>query len=99
MLQQIDIIKYLQENKIFFYNNFNIVKIGIFGSYAREEQNEKSDLDIIIEMPKGTENIFEKKEALRQNLQLQFKIDIDICRECAIKPMFRDIILKEAKYV
>lgn len=99
MLNQHDIINYLRENKQYYYDNFNITKIGIFGSYARQEQNEKSDLDIIIQLPKGTENIFEKKELLRENLQNHFKIDIDICRDCAIKPLFREVILKEAIYV
>ena len=29
--------------------NFKVKSIGIFGSYAREEQTEKSDIDLLVE--------------------------------------------------
>jgi len=31
-------------------DRFKIIKIGIFASYAREEQTEKSDIDILIKL-------------------------------------------------
>jgi predicted nucleotidyltransferase len=74
-------------------------KIGIFGSYARNEQTATSDIDFIIEMPRGTENIFEKKQLLKQMLKNYFRCEIDICRERSIKPIFKEYILKEAIYV
>jgi predicted nucleotidyltransferase len=51
MIQQNEIITYLKENKDLFQRQFNIIKIGIFGSFARNEQTENSDIDIIFEMP------------------------------------------------
>ena len=45
-----EIIVYLKENKDIFHNLFGIRKIGIFGSYAREEQTDLSDIDILIDM-------------------------------------------------
>ena len=82
-----------------FYKQFNIIKIGIFGSYARNEQTENSDIDIIIEMPRGTEDIFEKKQLLKDMLKTQFHREVDICRERAIKPLFKEMILKDTIYV
>lgn len=99
MLQQYDILNYLRSNKELFHEKFSIEKIGIFGSYARNEQTENSDIDIIIEMPRGTENIFEKKQALKVLLKRRFKKKIDICRERAIKPIFKEMILKDTIYV
>ncbi|HPI20127.1 MAG TPA: nucleotidyltransferase domain-containing protein [Candidatus Kapabacteria bacterium] len=89
----------MKNNKDLFYKKLNITKIGIFGSFSRNEQSENSDIDIIIEMPVGTEKIFEKKRELKKILKNQFNRDIDICRERSIKPLFREIILKEAIYV
>jgi uncharacterized protein len=99
MLQQNDIIGYLKDNKELFHKQFNIDKIGIFGSFSRNEQTETSDIDIIIEMPRGTEDIFEKKQQLKELLKNYFNREIDICRERSIKPLFREMILKEAIYV
>jgi len=99
MIQQDDIIEFLKNNKEFFSKKFNVEKIGIFGSFSRKEQTEKSDIDIIIEMPRGTTDIFEKKQQLKELLRNYFHREIDICRERSIKPLFREMILKETIYV
>jgi uncharacterized protein len=99
MIQRQEILTYLANNKNLFSMQFNIIKIGIFGSFARDEQTDESDIDIIIEMPRGTDDIFEKKLQLRELLKTHFHRDIDICRERSIKPLFREMILKEAIYV
>ena len=46
-LQDIRII--LQRNKQYLFNDYPITSLAIFGSYARKEQHEKSDLDILVE--------------------------------------------------
>jgi hypothetical protein len=99
MIEQKDILIYLENNKEYFLAQFNVDKIGIFGSYARNEQTENSDIDIIIEMPRGTNDIFEKKQKLRELLKSTFQREVDICRERAIKPIFREMILKDVIYV
>jgi predicted nucleotidyltransferase len=98
MLQKQEILLFLEKNKDLFYQQFGITKIGIFGSYARDEQSENSDIDFIIEMAKGTEDIFEKRMALKQTLSNYFSKSVDICHERAIKPVFKEIIFKEAIY-
>ena len=50
-------------------------------------------------MPRGTEDIFEKKLLLKDMLKTQFHCEIDICRERAIKPLFKEMILKDTIYV
>ncbi len=98
-LEKEEILFYLSGNKKFFCEEFGLTKLGIFGSFARNEATEKSDIDIIIEMPRGTRNIFEKKRKFRKLLQKHFHRRIDICRESAIKPLFRELILKDVIYV
>ena len=99
MIQQKDILIYLKNNKELFHKQFNIVKLGIFGSFARNEQTEYSDIDIIIEMPRGTDDIFEKTQSFKELLKAHFHREIDICRERAIKPLFKEMILKNTIYV
>jgi uncharacterized protein len=99
MFSRSDILIFLRDNKSYFKTKFDVIKIGIFGSYAREEQTEKSDIDIIVEFEEDAQNLYDKKFELREYLISQLKIKIDLCREGAIKPIFKQIILKDAIYV
>ena len=99
MVSREDILKYLIENKPLFQQRFHLIKLGLFGSFSRNEATESSDLDILIEFQPGTDDIFEIKQELRSVLEQKFNRNIDICREKAILPIFRPMILKEAIYV
>ena len=68
-------------------------------SFARNEQNEKSDIDLLLEFEPGTSDNYEKKNKLRAFLKASFKRDVDLCREKHIKPYVRDYLKKEAIYV
>lgn len=50
MIDSNQILHYLSSNKIRFENEYQLVKIGIFGSIARGDQNENSDIDLIVEL-------------------------------------------------
>jgi predicted nucleotidyltransferase len=99
VINRADILQFLRLNKDLFKEKYNVVKIGIFGSYSREEQTENSDNDIIVEFSENTEDLFDKKYDLQEYLKIKLKKNIDLCREGAIKPLFKPIILKDAIYV
>ena len=94
-----EILNYLKSNKEYYRTNFNIIKIGIFGSYSRETQSDNSDIDIIFEFGQNTTCIFDKKYELKKQLTEHFKTNVDICREKAIKSIFKEGILSEAIFV
>jgi predicted nucleotidyltransferase len=93
------ILAYLLQNKSHFLQKYHLVKLGVFGSYARGEQQQGSDLDLIVEFKDNTQNLSEIKNELRSEIQATFDIPVDICREKYIKPFFRQKILAEAQYV
>lgn len=97
MLTQQNILNFLSENKLFLREQFHIEKIGIFGSFARNEQN--PDIDILIEMENNVSNVYDLKWNLREFLKNQFQRDVDICNSKHIKPYAKDYILKDAIYV
>ena len=72
-------------------------KIGIFGSYARGEQKETSDLDVIVE--------FEKRKSLleivgiEQELEDALGIKVDLLTRASISPYLIERIEKESKVV
>jgi predicted nucleotidyltransferase len=99
MLTQENILNFLSENKLFLREQFHVVKIGIFGSFARNEQNPDSDIDILIEMENNVSNDYDLKWNLREFLKNQFQRDVDICNSKHIKPYAKEYILKDAIYV
>ncbi|CAG7643472.1 hypothetical protein PAECIP111802_03026 [Paenibacillus allorhizosphaerae] len=44
-----DIETILKEQKLYLSQLYYVKKIGIFGSYARDEQTDISDIDILVE--------------------------------------------------
>ena len=99
MLDKSEILKFLSENIGELRTGYNVSKIGIFGSFARNEQTEKSDIDIIFEFKPGTTGVFEKKIKLKEYLQKSFNRDVDLCREKYIKPYVKNYLSREAIYV
>jgi hypothetical protein len=93
------ILEYLSRNKKYFRDNFHIIKIGLFGSYAKGEQRSDSDIDLIVEFEKNTPNLYDMKNKLRSYIKEDLDLDVDICREKYIKPIFKDSILRETLYV
>jgi len=99
MVEQNQIIHYLSANKQSISRRYRLKKLGIFGSYARNEQTVASDLDLLIEFEDNTTEITDRKDFLRKEIQSVFHIPVDICREKYIKPIFRQQILSDAIYV
>ena len=86
-------------NRIFLSKQFYITKIGLFGSFARNEQTDTSDVDLLIELENGTQNIYELKISLKKFLSKSFNRNVDIAREKYLKPYVKESILKDTIYV
>jgi len=98
MIDSNKILYYLSSNKSRLEKEYHLVKIGIFGSIAREEQNDNSDIDLIVEFEENTPDLYSVKQRLKNEIQSIFNRPVDICREKYIKPFFKQQILSEAKY-
>jgi uncharacterized protein len=96
MKTNIDIENKLKELKPYLLKKYYVDKIGYFGSYSRNEQNQFSDIDILVSFkkPLGWE-FFD----LQEFLENQLKIKVDLVSEKAIKKQLRQIILKSVKYI
>lgn len=51
-MTKMEILNYLTAHKAEFKERFGVIRIGLFGSFARDEQNEDSDIDLAIEVEK-----------------------------------------------
>ncbi len=90
-----NVTKILKSQKNFLKQKFQVKKIGVFGSFARGEQNRHSDIDIIVEFSKPIGWEFYD---LQDYLKYILKKDVDLVTKKALKPQIRKIILSEVKY-
>ena len=90
-----DVLIYLKEHYQEFYNLYNVEKIGLFGSYARDEATQHSDLDIFVTMKPNMFDMIAIKEQIEEDLHTK----VDIIREHKnIKPLFLEMIQKDLIY-
>lgn len=84
-----------QKNEL---QKLGIVRIGLFGSYVREEQSEKSDIDILIEFDPEKEN-FDNYMSVYDILENMFRNErIEIVTKNGLSPYIGPKILKEVIY-
>ncbi len=81
------------------YRNDGIEILGLFGSYARGEASERSDVDVLIELQDGITQIYEKKSHLKKELESLLHTPVDIVRQKYLKPYAKEIVLSETAYV
>jgi predicted nucleotidyltransferase len=98
MMTRDQILNFLARNKSLFRDRYHIVRIRLFGSYARGDQNNSSDIDLLVEFEENTQDLFELKLQLKDFFLRKLGIEIDICREKYIKPRIKNTILKEVVY-
>src|SRR3989338_6833591 len=74
---------------------YGVRNVRIFGSFARGEQKKRSDVDLLVRMPKGT-TLFDLA-GLKIDLEKALKRKVDVVQDHCIKPALRSNILKGAK--
>lgn len=80
-------------------NRFGIINVGLFGSYARNEQSDKSDIDILIDFDPKMEN-FNNYMAVCEILeQLFINEKVEIVTKNGLSPYIGPRILNEVMYV
>ena len=96
MLTHEKIIQEIEENwkKI---NEYGVKRIGVFGSYTRDEQKTESDIDILVEFEKG-EKTFDNYMDLKFFLEDLLKRKVDLVVVEAIKPDLKPYIMGSVRY-
>ena len=83
----------LSGNYDYIRKNFSVSRLSIFGSVARNQAAEKSDIDILVEFSgKAT---FDNFMNLKFYLQDILHIGVDLVTQKALRPQIREEIEKE----
>ncbi len=77
--------------------DFDPVKIGIFGSYARNEQTENSDIDILVKFIGAP--TFASYLRLEENLRNRLGREVDLITEGGVNKFLRPYIERDLKLV
>jgi len=78
---------------------FGIRNVGLFGSYGRNEQSDKSDIDLLVDFEPEKEN-FDNLMAVYDFFEKMFKNEkVEVVTINGLSPYIGPSILKEVQYV
>jgi len=90
-----DILNYLSKHFQEFHDKYSVEKIGLFGSYARDEANQESDIDIFVQMRPKLLDMIAIKQLIEEDLH--HKVDIVRLRD-KMNPYLKKRILRDGIY-
>ncbi len=91
-----EILSILRQDLPFLREEFRVIRIGLFGSYANGEQRQDSDIDLLVELdpPVG----FFKFIALEDYLSERLGAKVDLVTPDALKPIMKPHVLEGTVY-
>lgn len=91
-----DIELTLEEHKQHLFSEYPIKSLAIFGSYARKEQNEQSDVDLLVEF---NDRIGLRFIDLAEELEKIIEFKVDLVSRKGIKDKYFKKIESDLTYV
>jgi hypothetical protein len=87
----------LNQYRELFKKNYNVEELGVFGSFARGDNTQTSDVDILVRFsqPLGFFKFIELENYLTGLLGRK----VDLVTEKALKPAIKSDVLREVMYV
>lgn len=94
-----EILNYLQKQQPYFYANFGISFVGLFGSFSRGDETKDSDIDILYKIEKDQKLSMFKYLKITSQLEDFFHKKIDLVRVDTLKPKVKKYIDRDLIYV
>ena len=91
-----EILETLKFNKQMLIEKYGLSILAVFGSYGRGQENQNSDVDILVDFKKpiGVEFI-----DLAEELENILKLKVDLVSKNGLKPQYFEVIEKDLNYV
>jgi len=91
-----EVVSILKQNKAHLYAKYPIKSMAIFGSYARNEQADKSDIDIMVEF---NDQIGIRFIDLADEIEMILEAKVDLVSKKGIKERYYKAIKTDLLYV
>ena len=91
--------KRLEELKPILEETFQVEIIGVFGSYVRGEQTNKSDVDVLVQFKQEAHIELLKYVELEIFLNEQLDVKVDLVAKGSLKHSLKERISSEVVYV
>ena len=91
-----NILQILRQHKPELQRKYPVSKIGVFGSYARGDANENSDIDIAVEINSSMGLNF---VAMADEIEALLGVKTDVVPKRSIKPEYLLYVEKDIVYV
>ncbi|MEM3607841.1 MAG: nucleotidyltransferase domain-containing protein, partial [Candidatus Bathyarchaeia archaeon] len=85
------ILKRIEEN-LKRIKGYNVRRLGLFGSYIRDEQKGKSDVDILVEFEEGGKT-FDNYMGLKLLLEEILECKVDLVISDSLKPRIKPYVM------
>ena len=92
-----NVIEILKNHEELIKQKYGVKRIGIFGSFARGEAKEGSDIDVLVDFNEGAKT-FDHFMDLKFFLEDLFGRRIDLVTASALRPQLKEVILREVTY-
>lgn len=90
-------IEILKKNEDTIKGKYHVRKIGVFGSFARGEEKEGSDIDVLVDFEEGAKT-FDNFMELKFFLEDLFGRKVDLVTVSALRPQLKEDILRNVTY-
>lgn len=92
-----DVLRVIQQNEAYLRAH-GIIRIGLFGSFQRNEQTASSDVDLLVEFAPAQKN-FRNFMTIINYLEDSLQRNIELITPESLSPYLGPKILKEVEYV
>ena len=94
-----EILQILKQHKEELYKKYGVKEIGLFGSFVKGEETDKSDIDILVEYKEDIKRtLFDEAKLIGELEEILKKEDIDLAVKKNLNKYYKDNILKEVLY-
>jgi uncharacterized protein len=93
-MKRYDVLRILQKERQELVDHYNISTLSVFGSVARDDARQDSDVDILVEFSQPV-GLFQFIE-LQQRLEALLGSKVDLGTPRSLKPRIKEQVLQEA---
>jgi len=94
-----EILDFLRANKDSFFQRYHISNLVLFGSFARGDNKQGSDVDILYRLSEGCKMSFDSYVNFENELSKAFGTKIDLINEKKLNPLVKIEAKKDFIYV